>query len=364
MGLEASIAEEVRVRGALSFARYMELALYDRDGGYYATGLGGAGWEGHFLTSPVLDPAFGELWAEGFRRVWTACGSPSDFEVVEIGPGDGSFAASVLDHVHRDLAAGLTYRLVDLSPHLRRSQHTNVGDRAGIVWHRALEEVPRIAAGCVFANEVLDNLPVELVRSTGERLEQAFVDDSGDGLMIAWREAGPDVAAFFSTEVPSGTCAEVGLEAIRLTRLAARLVGRGAVVFVDYGDEEADLLRRPNGTLLCYSRAGVDDRPLERPGQKDITSHANWTAIRRALAAEGLKVAATTSQRDALVALGLDTLHDRLRAETGSGRGFETVRAVSRRQALGILTDAEGLGGFDVVVGARGFDPESLLTTR
>jgi SAM-dependent MidA family methyltransferase len=363
MSLEATIVEEVRAGGPLSFARYMELALYHPSCGYYTAGPDRVGWKGHFVTSPVLDPAFGELWAEGFRRVWTACGCPSDFEIVEIGPGDGSFAASVLDRVPGDLAAALTYRLVDISPRLRGSQHYNVGDRTGVLWHRSLEEVPRIAAGCVFANEVLDNLPVELVRSTGKQLEQAFVDVSGDGLTIAWREADPAVAAFFSIEVPPGTCAEAGLEAVHLARRAARLADRGAIVFVDYGADEADLLERPNGTLVCYSRDGVDDRPLERPGHKDITSHANWTAVGGTLAAEGLKVA-RTSQRDALRALGLDALHDRLRAEIGSGRGLETVRAVSRRQALGVLADPKGLGGFDVVVGGRGFDPEDLLTTR
>lgn len=364
MGLQASIAGEIITSGPLSFARYMELALYHPDRGFYSSGPDRIGWKGHFLTSPVLDPAFGELWAEGFRRVWVGCGRPSSFEIVEIGPGEGSFAASVLDHIPPDMAATLTYRLVDVSPHLRRSQRRTVGDRAGVVWHSGLEDVPRIPAGCVFANEVLDNMPVELVRAGGEGLEQAFVDVSGDDLVIAWREPDPGVIAFFSTEVPPGTCAEAGLAAVRLARRAARVVGRGAVVFVDYGDEEPDLLRRPNGTLVCYSEAGVDDRPLERPGQKDITSHANWTAIRRALAAEGLKVAAPTSQRAALRAFGLDALHDRLRAETGSGRGPETVRALSRRQVLGILADPDGLGGFDVVIGVRGIDPEDLLATR
>jgi SAM-dependent MidA family methyltransferase len=93
VSLEESIAGEIRRVGPMSFGRFMNFALYHPEQGYYATDPDRIGWKGYFLTSPVLDPGFGELWAEGFRRVWAECGRPSHFEIIEVGPGDGSFAA-------------------------------------------------------------------------------------------------------------------------------------------------------------------------------------------------------------------------------------------------------------------------------
>jgi SAM-dependent MidA family methyltransferase len=364
VSLEEAIAGEIHGEGPISFGRFMHLALYHPEGGYYASAPDRVGWEGHFLTSPVLDPAFGELWAEGFRRVWVACGRPSYFEIIEVGPGDGSFAASVLLSIPDDFGSVLTYRLVERNPPSRRRQQLLLEGETRTAWSSSLDDVPPPGAGCVFANEVLDNLPVELARAAGAGVEQAFVDATGGEFQLVWRTAAAEVTGFFERGLPPETIAEVGLEAVRFAARSARTLDRGAVVFVDYGDEEAGLLRRPGGTLLCYSQSGIDDRPLERPGHKDITAHANWTAIRRALSSEGMGVAGPIGQRAALIELGLEVIDDRLREEMGSGGGIGAIRAISRRGALAILADPSGMGGFGVMVGGREIDPHTILPNK
>ncbi|MGH2694669.1 MAG: SAM-dependent methyltransferase, partial [Actinomycetota bacterium] len=109
------IAERIRAGGPMPFAAFMSLALYHHRHGYYADAAR-TGFAGHFLTSPELDPAFGELWAEGLARIWDACGRPERFEVIEVGPGEGTFAAAVLAAAPRELAAALVYRLVERMP--------------------------------------------------------------------------------------------------------------------------------------------------------------------------------------------------------------------------------------------------------
>src|SRR5688500_394644 len=100
----------------MPFAAYMQAALYHPQHGYYATGARRTGWEGDFVTSPELDPAFGELWARAFEEIWSGCGRPASFRVVEVGPGEGGFAAAVLAAVNGELGAVLEYCLVERSP--------------------------------------------------------------------------------------------------------------------------------------------------------------------------------------------------------------------------------------------------------
>jgi SAM-dependent MidA family methyltransferase len=151
---------------------------------------------------------------------------------------------------------------------------------------------------------------------------------------------------------------EVPLAAESLARRAGSLLARGAVVLVDYGASAAELAARPTGSLVAYSAAGVDEDVLERPGEKDLTSHANWTSLAVALASAGLTVAGPRSQRDVLLDLGARALADDLKKShadaLAGGRGAEAVRALSRRQALGALTDPGGLGGLEVIAGLAG----------
>jgi SAM-dependent MidA family methyltransferase len=139
------------------------------------------------------------------------------------------------------------------------------------------------------------------------------------------------------------------------------------MIFVDYGDTAVELAKRPRGTLVSYSASGVDDRVLERPGEKDITSHANWSAVSEAARAAGWTVTGPRSQRSVLQKLGLDELHQQLRSEhdgaVAAKKGAVAVRALSRRQALGALADPGGLGGLGVVTATKGIDRPDFMST-
>ena len=367
MSLDQEIKHRIAERGPLPFAAFMSLALYDTRFGYYARGHERTGWRGHFLTSPELDPAFGELWARAFRQVWDACGRPESFEIVEIGPGEGSFAAAVLAAIDDDLRAVLTYRLVERVPAIAQRQRQRLGGFERVEWCSSVTDLPDIAAGCVFANEVLDNLPVHLVTYENGRLMELCVGLEGERFAFVARS--PSNPELMSAVARTGVRAqdgivEVGLAAESLIAHVAGRVRQGAILFVDYGAEAAELARR-GGTLIAYSDAGVDDRVLERPGDKDITAHVNWTSIRGALERAGMATAGPLAQRDVLLALGaraLDlSLKDAHEAALAEGLGAAAVGHLSRRQALGALIDPGGLGALQVVAGVRGIDPPAFL---
>jgi SAM-dependent MidA family methyltransferase len=222
----------------------------------------------------------------------------------------------------------------------------------------------------VIANEVLDNLPVHLVERRDGRLHEVCVEVVDGDLALALRPpSNPELQRYLErcgVELADGHRFEVGLAAEAFSAHAARTIDRGAVVLIDYGLEAEDLATRPGGTLLAYSGESVDDDVLARPGLRDITAHANWTAVAAALRAAGLTVVGPLTQRAVLKALGLDTLDSRLadehRVATDAGLGADALRALSRRQALGALADPGGLGGLGVLAGLKGIEVPAFLT--
>ena len=364
--LQKEIADRIRASGPMPFAAFMQMALYDSRFGYYSSGAQRTGWRGHFITSPELDPSFGTLWARAFREIWIACGSPENFEIVEIGPGEGGFARSVLDAADEGFGRAITYRMVERTPLVRERQHDRFGDR--VVWTASITELPGMTHGCIFANEVLDNLPVHLVEMhDGQVVEVCVGETDGELHFVNRPPSNPELANFLDrtgVQLQDGNRIEVTLAAESLIARAANSLEAGAIVMVDYGMNAADEARR-GGTLASYSSSGADTDVLERPGERDITAHANWTSATNALTRAGWESIGPVRQREVLLSLGARDLEgafkqDYERAIT-DGRGADAVASLSRRQALGALLDPGGLGGLQVLVGVNGIETPGFL---
>lgn len=364
-----ALIELVRARGPMTFADYQRLALYHPQHGYYVAGRVRSGWSGHYITSAQLDPAFGELWAGGFEQIWVACGSPSSFEIVELGPGEGAFAASVLQGASERFRHALSYRLVERSPELRARQEKILEGEENVAWVIDVTEAGHVKSGCVIANEVLDNQAVHVVERRDGQLVELWVEESGGRLERHERPlSDPAVEDFLirtgMTPAEDGIV-EVPLEAESIVRNAASMLDKGALIFVDYGAEATELVAKPEGTVVCYSASGADDDPLDRPGEKDITSHANWTSVRDVVTSEGLAPVGPVKQRDVLLALGLPELvasaKEAQETALAAGRGADGFRAIARRQALATLADPAGLGGLDVFAALKGIEAPAFL---
>src|SRR4051812_14519682 len=162
------VADEIDRTGPISFARFMELALYDPEVGYYAQESAGPGADGDYVTSPELHPAFGVLLCAQFEEMWRHLGRPSVFWVVEGGPGTGRFAATVLEStaaLFPDLLAAIHYGLLERSPRLRATQALQLaswGDRVRWLPDNP-DEWTLLGPGVVFANELLDALPMHRI---------------------------------------------------------------------------------------------------------------------------------------------------------------------------------------------------------
>ncbi len=310
--LAREIARRIRSHGPIPFAEFMRQALYHPEFGYYSRK--DAQRFADFYTSVDVHPIFGRLLARQLTEMWELLDRPAEFWIVEAGAGAGRLAGQILDFAERELNAfygAVRYVLVEPSAARRSEYPVLLGRHLASGRAASAEELPpRVPVGCILSNELLDALPVHRVVVQGGELREAYVTLVGEALA---EELGPlttaDIQAYFQRQgvrLQEGQQAEAGLEACRWMEAAGQRLGAGFVLTVDYGHEAAELYndRHLCGTLLAYSRHTVSEDLLRAPGEQDLTSHVNFTALdlwgrRASLARTGC-----VSQMEFLVALG------------------------------------------------------------
>ena len=318
----ARVAERIRAEiaegdGWVSFARYMELALYAPGLGYYMAGARKLGREGDFVTAPEISEIFGQTLAQQVRQI---LGFGFD-EILEVGAGSGALAASMLKELEALDSLPARYLILELSPDLRSRSRDTLAARVPHLTERVawLNQLPPSFSGCVIGNEVLDAMPVNVVCREGASLTEQGVIVHGDG--FAWA-ARPLPAALLeqidALRIPDGPyCTEVQVVARGFVRSLAQVLARGVALFVDYGFPRREYYhpQRARGTLMCHYRHHAHDDPFFLPGLQDITSHIDFTAMAEAAVAGSLHVLGYTTQAQFLVNCGITELLSRTPAE-------------------------------------------------
>ncbi len=318
MQLRELIVQRIRDEGPLPFAEYMDLALYHPELGYYARADRRSGRAGDFLTSVDSGTAFGALLARQFAEMWRLAAAGAAPALVEAGAGSGRLARDVLDHLAADcpdLYRTLRLTLVERSPAARAAQAGTLGAHAARL-AGAATELPAGVRGVVFANELLDALPVHPIVMTADGLREVHVDRDGDRLVERLGPASAAVRAHmarFGIRLEPGWRVEVSPAAVAWVAAAARRLTRGFLVLIDYGHEARELYSptHARGTLTCYRRhraavggeGGAAAPWLAEPGACDITAHVDLTAVRTAAEQAGLQTLAVLDQTYFLLAL-------------------------------------------------------------
>jgi NADH dehydrogenase [ubiquinone] 1 alpha subcomplex assembly factor 7 len=308
VSLGKELAEAFAKAGELSFARFMDLALYGKDGYYNRrVRIGGRGAD--FYTAAQL-PLFAWTLARYASEEWKRLGRPKRFQVVELGPGQGELAANfaVAWRETVDLAVDLRYVLRDRSQRLRGFQRRHVAQASpavDFVWDDVDPHLPTL----LIANEVLDALAVERVRRDRGGWQQAWVKMGRDGrLEQVWRQASPVVARLADEFVacPPGTIADIAPGYREFFRGVRTLAHRLVAVFFDYGIEREDWQAglRPEGTLRAYREHRLCD-VLENPGEVDLTADVNWDYARAAAVEAGFVVRSLRRQGEFLMSHGI-----------------------------------------------------------
>ena len=357
------IRREIERHGPITFARFMELALYHPRYGYYMTAVR-AGRAGDYLTAPEAHPIFGWVIARQVAECWELLGRPEPFVLVEEGPGRGTLALAVLDYLARNeplLLERLRYCPREPSPPARAELLQRLR-AAG--WAHLVDEAPPIPAhGLVLANEVVDALPVHRVRREGGELRELFVDWDGERFVaVPGPLSTPDLASWLArlgVELVEGQETELCLAMLGWLDGVARTLDRGYLLVLDYGapaTERTDPARFPRGTVRTYAAHALAGDPLADPGERDITAHVDFTMLALAAAERGLVPLGLTTQAEFLAQAGLGELLVALQAEPGT----TAAQYLAARAAAMHLLDPRGMGGFRVALFGRAVDPAAL----
>ncbi|HIK09917.1 MAG TPA: class I SAM-dependent methyltransferase [Oscillatoriaceae cyanobacterium M33_DOE_052] len=375
LSLRREIAKAIAAspRQCLPFSDYMNLVLYHPQHGYYSTNSHKIGAGGDFATSPHLCSDFGEVLAEQFFDMWQILGKPAPFQLLEMGAGQGLIAGDVLTYLQNkylDFFSVLEYIIVEKSQAMRSFQQHRLakwGER--LRWVDWSEIAPASIIGCVFSNELVDAFPVDLLAINSGKIQEIYVtvapvaggsEDVPQFAEVLGELSHPKIAEYFqwlgldllNGNYPDGYRSEVNLAALAWMGEVAAKLQRGYVVTIDYG-YAAERYYNPSryqGTLQCYYKHRYHDNPYVNIGHQDITAHVNFTALELQGAACGLEKLGFVPQGLFLMALGLG---DRI-AALSTTEGIDIITLMQRREVLHGLINPMGLGGFGVLLQAKG----------
>jgi len=364
--LQQLIIDDIRQhQGWIPFSRYMELALYAPDLGYYSGGATKLGKDGDFTTAPEMSALFGATLATLAGKLF----AQTTAQVMEFGAGTGKLARDFLTECQFSGIAIERYFIVELSGELRARQEDLLKDFPQVVW---LQEMPASFSGIVLGNEVLDAMPVDLVRKTADgwcEIGVALADD-GDAAPLQYRERTCDAEKCAqipdADELPVAYLTEVHAVASGFMHSLAQMLNAGcaatgkggAAILIDYGFPAQEYYhpQRSQGSLMCHYRHHAHPDPFYLPGLQDITAHVDFTAMARAALEENLSVLSYTSQAGFLLESGIADLLSRTSPE-------EVMAYLPQANALQKLISPAEMGElFKVLVVGSGIDlPDNLL---
>ena len=308
------IRETIRHRGPVSFAWFMEQALYHPQFGYYSSGQGQIGRRGDYFTNVSVGPLFGRLLAGQFAEMWQILGRPADFTIVEQGAHHGDFARDVLLAAREEAPecfSALRYCIIEPFPILEQRQAETLRDFGDkIAWERSLEDLKPFC-GVHFSNELLDAMPVHLIERQAHFAEwqERCVAESGGGFIFVPKPIGDEKLRQHLARIPRPLAApyesEVNLAALDWVEDVERRLTRGFILAVDYGyaREQFYAPERTGGTLQCYAKHRRGCSPLQNIGHTDITAHVDWTSIAERAEECGLTLAGFTDQHHFITGL-------------------------------------------------------------
>lgn len=329
--------------GAISFEQFMQAALYTPGLGYYQNSLHKFGDKGDFVTAPEISDLFAKAIAESISGLINE--ATRSINILEIGAGKGQLA---LDLICELLAKNINvdYSVLEPSAQLQGQQketlNSMISDKnVRIEW---LSQLPVEFEGVIFANEVIDAMPVEIIKKNRDGWYYQKVGCGQDG--FEWRDGNlvcsddlPETINLQDSDFSVGYITELRPLIKPWLKSVSASLKSGVLLLADYGYPAHELYhpQRLQGTLKCFSRHQANNEPFERVGLQDITAHVNFSEVAKFAQANGLSVFGFTTQAGFLLANGvLDNLASQdVHTEQGSVEAYKTSRQLQLLMAPG-----------------------------
>jgi SAM-dependent MidA family methyltransferase len=305
--LRELIAREIAAgNGWISFARYMELALHAPGLGYYSAGATKLGAGGDFVTAPELGVLFGRTLARQAAQILRA----GVTDIVELGAGSGRLARDLLAELAALDCLPQRYLILETSADFRRRQRDLLQRDVPQIAPRVawLDALPPALNAFVIGNEVLDTMPVHIITTNADGIDERGVTLNGGE--FEWRTrpaAGALLAAAQKLGLAAGYITEINLAARSFVRTLANALERGVVMLIDYGFPAREYYhpQRGEGTLMCHYRQHAHDDPLCLVGLQDITAHVDFSTVAEAASECELELSGYANQAQFLINCGI-----------------------------------------------------------
>ena len=355
-----NIYKEINHKGMISFARYMELALYTPGLGYYSGNLKKFGKEGDFVTAPEISPLFTKCLA---RQVQQILSTLNHSDILEFGAGTGKMAADLLTELERLNCLPKNYYIIELSANLKNRQQVFFKEKIPhllkhIQW---LDHLPTNKfRGVVVANEVLDAMPVhrfKLQRTNSSDsfniLKEMYITQKNKQFL--WQDdipSTPELKEKISqiSDLLLLTCQETGYnlpeEYISEINLSLPswldtlydFIDQAVIILLDYGYPKHEYYhpQRSNGTLTCYHQHRSHSDPLILTGLQDITAHVDFSLLAESAINTGFKISGYADQAHFLLNCGLMDLLDK--------HNITSKQSIIINQQVKLLTSPNEMG--------------------
>lgn len=353
------IRQAIGITGHIGFDDYMHMALYEPGLGYYQAGAVKFGRAGDFVTAPEISPMFGSCIARQCRDILENVGG----SILEFGAGSGRLAVQILTALAASDALPERYQIFELSPELRDRQRRALSQYGAPLLERVewISQLPRQPLdGVVIANEILDALPVKIIKTVAGQIYERRVQLLDD--RFAWLDMPADpalvehVRSILSNDIihrEAEYVSEINIGLDPWIADLARLMGNSVALIIDYGYPRSEYYhpQRSNGTLQCYFRHRKHDDPFWFPGLQDITASVDFTHVAEAADSCDLRVLGFAEQASFLLATGL--LDD---AEARSVAANEVDRQRIAQETKVLTLPTEMGARFKVFATGRGYN--------
>jgi len=323
--IEIQLSEQLKTKiiqaihsnqGWISFDRFMEFALYDPEFGYYTGTLRKFGEKGDFVTASEISSFFAKTMCIQFEEIFLSL----DKNIIEIGAGSGKFALEVIQSL--DSKKIDHYFILEISHSLRKHQYELLIKNlppylfGKVQW---IDQIPQEYNGIIFCNELLDALPVDLIKKSSGIPYQKGVGLEND--LFIWKDKAIKDLSIYDhinlESLPDNYLAEDAIHIKSWINKISESISKGVVIIIDYGFNHSEYFheQRSQGTLMCHFKHHAHDNPLIQVGIQDITSHVNFSYVAREASSKGLHINGFISQANFLINCGILELLEKVNIE-------------------------------------------------
>lgn len=316
MPIDAKIRSVIAANGHIKIDDMMKQVLSINSESYYIS-VENIGANGDFITSPEISQLFGETIALWAIEQWQALGKPSEFCLLELGPGQGTLMDDLLrtsSGIAKAFAKAAKVHLLEINQKFIQKQKAKLDKyKKEITWIKEISELPELPL-IVIANEFFDALPIkQFIKTKDKWFESILIVDPIDGQIkyskIEIYKALQNQLKFDHINANDGAIIEESIESLEVIRNLSDFIYKysGAALIIDYGYDIKALERtrnQYNSTLQAIKNHQYWPI-IDTLGEADLTAHVDFDALRKASMERGINGFRSFSQRDFLLTYGI-----------------------------------------------------------